>query len=375
MADPIFNIDDFLAAQNAQTAPAASATQPASRAFGVGKALGKAARMGGRVAGPVAAGTVLAEGALGEPSVANAIRTGVGLGAIVNPAVGVPLATGMATGGALTEFIGNRLIDSTLAANDIRGPATKEFLARGGQTTAPVTPESQVTGAVGGDISTAVAAPPEAAAAAPAPSIISSPGVQFGPLPTRNIYGERPGVRGIGGIGGIGNTQITNQPATGTDVGNIAGNFMGAMLGLKQISGDNAQRLAQQKAQTAALAARGTFARGSAAMGESLTAQTLAAEHLRANPGDFAGAGAVLRGRMVGAGMKPSIPMGGVGMNPQKDPSLVFDPKTQTTKLVYPTQDITMAQAVASAKRNNTYKSDAQVRADLAKMQNFRLVD
>ena len=38
-------------------------------------------------------------------------------------------------------------------------------------------------------------------------------------------------------------------------------------------------------------------------------------------------------------------------------------------------QNITIAEAIASAKRNNTYKSDAQVRADMKNKPQFRLID
>lgn len=382
MAEPFDSLDYFRSLPNdasaaaAKAVPAAGATgataEPAGKAYKAGKLVGKGAKLGGKLVGPLAAGTLAAEGLLGDATVPNAIRTGVGIGAVANPAVGLPLATGMAVGDAVTGFVGNRLIDSVLAKNDIRGPETKAFLARGGVNQ---TQGATGTAPAGAELSGVIG--PSASAAAPvaAPAEVMPASWQPKALPVANEYVERAGVRGIGGIGGVGNTTVSGVPATSTGIENTAGNFLGAMLGLKQISGDNAQKLAQQKAQAANLAAQGTFARGAAARGESLTAQTLAAEYLKKNPGDFEGAGAVLRGRTTNAGMKPSIPMGGVGLNPAKDPSLVFDPRTKSTSLVYPTQNITMAQAVASAKKNGTYKSDAQVKQDLAKMQNYKLVD
>lgn len=380
------NVSDYVTPAG-PAATAQATPQPASgAAYKTGKILGKVAKVGARLGGPLAAGATLAEGLLGEGTVPNAIRTGVGLGAVANPKVGVPLATGMVLGDAVTSFFGNRLIDKQVAANDVRGPETMKFLARGGgvQTT---TQGAEAAPAIGGEISSATAPvepPVESVAVPPAvqprPALIS--GGQPAVLPGANVYQERPGVRGIGGVRGVGNTEVSGTPQNMNNVGNIAGNFFGATLGLKQIAGDNLQKLAQQKATAANLAAQGTYlsaqgtyARGAAALGRTQTAQQLSAEYLRQHPGDFAGAGAVLAGRNADAGMKPTIPMGGVGLNPTKDPSLVFDPRTKTTSLVYPTQNITMAQAVASAKKNGTYKSDAQVRADLAKMSQYKLTE
>jgi hypothetical protein len=56
----------------------------------------------------------------------------------------------------------------------------------------------------------------------------------------------------------------------------------------------------------------------------------------------------------------------------------VIDESTGKARRVIPTppvQDITLAEAVASAKRNKTYKTDAQVRADIAKLPGYRLTD
>jgi len=92
---------------------------------------------------------------------------------------------------------------------------------------------------------------------------------------------------------------------------------------LKQISGDNALRVAQAKAASAALAARGTAARGAAALQTSELSARLAAAHLQANPGDIAGAAAVLHGRSQGAGDNVFFP--GLGPN---DPTIVGSKRT-----------------------------------------------
>ncbi len=370
------NIDDFLA--NPRNAPAGArvtsttpATLPATGAgYKAGKLLGKATRLGAKVAGPLAGATQLVSGVADAvangPSVSNAIQTGVGVASTFSPP-----ARAVATGMTLANMIPDAAYKAVLGIKDtdITGPATKEFLARGGVSGAAA--GGTMTGAVGGELAEPAAAP--VAAESAATPVTMAPSWRPAPLPGQNTYVERPGVRGIGGIGGVGNTQISGSPATSTNIGNTAGNFMGALIGLKQISGDNAQKLAQQRAAAAALTAQGTAGRGAAAMGTLQLSQQLAAEYLKKNPGDFAGAAAVLHGRSQAS--KKTIPVGGVGMNPAKDPSLVFDPQSGTTSLVRPTQEITLAQAVASAKKAGTYKSDAQVRADLAKMPNYKLVE
>ena len=159
--------------------------------------------------------------------------------------------------------------------------------------------------------------------------------------------------------------------------GNFAGDFTGALLGLKQVSGDNARKAAQAKAEAAALAARGTAARGAAALATSDLSARLAAEYLKANPGDIAGAASVLHGRSQGGGAPfrestTSFP------DPKTGAVTVLDARTGTAKKVIPqvpVQNITLAQAIVSAKKNGTYKSDAQVRADLAKIPGYKLVD
>jgi hypothetical protein len=128
----------------------------------------------------------------------------------------------------------------------------------------------------------------------------------------------------------------TAAPST---TGNYAGDFTGALLNLKQISGDNAQRVAQAKAAAADLAARGTVARGVAALQTSELSARLAAEHLRANPGDIAGAAAVLHGRSQGGGGdKVFFP----GLGPQ-DPTLVGNKRTGAVISRKPTPAVTEA--------------------------------
>lgn len=375
MATPNFNIDEFLAAQKAAAAPAAAPAAPAvGGAYKAGKAIGKVTKLGAKVA-PAAAGAVqlvggLADTAASGPTLSNAVRTGVGAASLFSPP-----ARAVAAGMTLADMVPEAAYKAVLGIKDtdITGPATKAFLARGGVTSgaqSDLQPQSEGT-------ELAQEFPPVMAAEAPAVAPTAAPLVTTAaaPLPGRNEYVERPGVRGIGGIGGVGNTQVAGVPATSTNVGNIAGNFMGAVLGLKQVAGDNAQRLARQRAVAANLTAQGTYARGAAAMGTMQLSQQLAAEYLKKNPGDYAGAASVLHGRSQGNANRKVIPMGGVGLNPAKDPSLVFDPQSGTTSLVRPTQNITLAEAVASAKKAGTYKSDAQVRADLAKMPNYKLVD
>ncbi|MDZ4221828.1 MAG: hypothetical protein U1C18_03040, partial [Patescibacteria group bacterium] len=118
-----------------------------------------------------------------------------------------------------------------------------------------------------------------------------------------------------------------------------AGLFMQASDTLRQKTGQSLQQNAVNKwmltAATQGAAADKNLAEAGIAQGKI----DLARAYLKANPNDFPGAAAVLAGRSPEGGMRPTVPMGGVGLNPQKDPTLVFDPRSQTTKLVYPTQD------------------------------------
>ena len=364
MATPSFNIGDFLAAQQPASGATTAPTRPQGKAYKAGKAVGTATRIGAKILPAAAAGLTLAEGALGEATIPNAIRTGVGLGALVNPAVGLPLAAGMQVGGLATEFIGNRLIDRTLAATDIRGPETKRFQAQGARV-------------AGFDEATMNADnPPQAPAVVPAP-VPQAPVAGPGNL----IVPER-------GTGFIQNQQTgrtvqigsPTPPGPGTaprefrPTGNPAGDFMGALIGLKQISGDNAQRLAQQKAKAAQLAAQGTAATGAAALDKAARLDTLTTDFLRQNPGSFERASGVLSGRPVAAPRK-SIPQGGVFGTKATDPVLVFDPATGTTEVNYPTQSTTMAAARESAKRHTgKTPSDAAIRLDMA-AKNITLTD
>lgn len=110
------------------------------------------------------------------------------------------------------------------------------------------------------------------------------------------------------------------------------GGFVGDLLRLKQISGASALRTARARAASADLAARGTAARGAAALQTSELSAQLAAEYLRANPGDVAGAAAVLHGRSEGAGDNVFFP----GIGPQ-DPTIVGSRRTGAVKKVIPT--------------------------------------
>ena len=248
------------------------------------------------------------------------------------------------------------------AANAYAGaPGVQATVARGAAGFGAVTPAPAVVTAP-----TTVTAP-----AFVGPEPLASPGNMI--VPPRGTGFIRNNVTGATTFLDARGQPVEAAPAAPANTGNFAGDFTGALLRLKQISGDRALKLAQEKAAFAGLAARGTAARGAAALQTSELSARLAAEHLRANPGDIAGAAAVLHGRSQGAGDNVFFP----GIGP-KDPTIVGSRRTGAVRKVVPTepvQDITLAQAIASAKRNRTYKSDAQVRADIAKLPGYRLTD
>lgn len=278
---------------NAAVAPAAPAAPvvPMSRAERFGRGAARFVRgWPGKFLGAAAAGNVLAQGLLGEPSVPNAIRTGVGLGAVVNPAVGVPLATGMTIGGGLVDLASGPLLRAGDAANDIRGPATKAFLARGG-----MQPPSVV--AAPGDVGRDDTLVDATAGVLPPPEVLASPNNNV--VPPRGTGFIRNNTTGaVTNIDSRASPEFlaANAPASTR----APQGFTEALLNLKQITGDNALKVTQSKAAAADLAARGTAARGAAALQTSDLSARLAAAHLQANPGDIAGASAILHGRSQG---------------------------------------------------------------------------
>lgn len=127
------------------------------------------------------------------------------------------------------------------------------------------------------------------------PVRVADSGIQFAPLPNAPQFTVRSGVRGIGGISGIGNTtgSIDNN-----NVGNIAGNFVGAMLGMKQIAGDNAQRLARNKL-AVDTAAKASTARKEGAETLNLEARGALALDARKRGAPESEVSAILSGRAV----------------------------------------------------------------------------
>ena len=275
-------------------APVAPAIAPPKLSFGERLGLGAARFLrgwGGKLVGGLAAGNLAAEGLLGERTVANDIRAGVGLGTLVNPTVGLPLATGMGIGGLVTEAVGNRMINSAEARNDIRGPETKAFVARGGMLPATVA----APGDEGRDDTL----------------IDSRAGVvptTEGLNPAEMIRRNYAPVRGTGAISlNGGPAQLIDSRASMAAEAAAAPAYaapdplgIGAALRLKQVVGDNTLKVAQAKADATALAARGTAARGVAALLTAQNSEAAAAEHLRLNPGDYRGARAVAAGRAEG---------------------------------------------------------------------------
>lgn len=133
---------------------------------------------------------------------------------------------------------------------------------------------------------------------------VPAPSWQPATLPRDNTYRETPGndfgnvKRGIGGVRGVGNTEVVGTPDV-NNVGNTAGNFFGAMIGLKQIAGDNATKIATSKANTAAVTARANAYKDTAAGNLSSASLELAQRVMNGDP-TAAQAAAALHGRISG---------------------------------------------------------------------------
>jgi len=330
-----YNLDEFLRGPGTPTlavpaAPASAGTLPwYNRPLPVPpwlSKLGRGARVLGRAAGPVGAGLLLGEGYLR----------------------GIDIAANMIAGGPTVQ-------------------GTVEQ-GRAGFGAMPVTAPTMLAAAPA-----PVAAPAAAPSAEPVvPEVLATP--ENLAVPPRGTGFFRNNMTGR-----VMNFDVRGQPvpAAPRPTGNFAGDFTGALLRLRQVSGDNALKAAQAKAAAANLAARGTAARGAAALG--ITQASLAlAEEARAQGATPAELSAILHGSSQGGGGVPFRESTTTLPDVKTGAVTVIDARTGKARRVIPTppvQDITLAEAVASAKLNKTYKSDAQVRTDLAKLPGYRLVD
>lgn len=358
-----FDIDEFLR-QNTRAAPGAPATPaPAVTAAQPGKAF-RAARLAGKGARALGAARLtpaLAIGAMGF-GIADKIQETENNAFPENrPERALKILSGAditGIGGRIGRFLTDR---PEPAEAGTLGPAGRDFLASGRSPDLPA----------------------RLPAAAPASADETGPSIADELLraPTHTIpsgtgaisFGARPAQL----VDTRGGSRADNSPKLNR-TGNPAGDFTQAILGLKRISGDNERRLAQGKVAAASRSAEGTFLKGRADLGTAQLSAALAAEYLdpRTTPERrslLERSSAVLRGRAAPGNL--SIPVGGVGLNPTKDPSVVFNKSSGKTKLVFPTNDITIAQAVASAKKNKNFKSVQQVRRDLKNNPRFNLVD
>lgn len=341
---------------------------------------------------------LLTETAQDGDTVPNAIRTGIGIGAFANPAIGGPLAVGTLAGEGIASGL-------DLAFQ----PGKSDIL----------TPEfSKVVEAAGGPAAFIKGLGAKGASANPVPvdntlRTVPNAGQEHGVGPLIPNMVSNP-IRGIGAnnqpfqpvtrtvnpdgtvtITGSGSAPFNDSsfsrfgalpgatfrpgrlPDQGGPVGNIAGNFAGALIGLKQLSGDNAIRAAQTKAQLEGLKAGSKIGLESS-QGAKVGAETqnlnvrlaLARVSLERDPSGLEAA-TILSGR---PGPAPRFEAAGLGARPT-DPFPVINQRTGEVTLTAPKQPITIEQAVASAKKNKTFKSEEQVRADIAKLPGFRLTN
>ncbi len=291
-------------------APAVPApAQPGGLGYRLGRFAGRIAKGIPGVAGVSEAISGLGEAATDGPTLGSAIRTGVGVSSLYSPQARL-VATGMGVadlaGSLAKPFIDN----AAAAAGDVRGPATKEFMARGG-----MKPFSAV--AAPGDTGRDDTLIDATAGTIPAPAPIAGPDNNI--IPPRGTGFIRNNTTGAV-------TQIDSRVPGGAPAAAPVQSpgFTGALLRLKQISGDNAQKVANAKAQSAALAAEGTYARGAAALSTSRASVAAASEYLKANPGDYAGYTRVLHGR-EGTGGGDNVFFPGLGPN---DPTTVGNKRT-----------------------------------------------
>lgn len=288
--------------------PLSAPATPTGLAYRMGRLLGRGARLLPTIAGADQLVGGVMDTATGGPTTANAIRSGVGAASLFSPP-----ARMVALGMSGADLIPDAAYKAALGINDtdIRGPATLAYQAR-----TPTPPAQTALPPV------SVGVP--AAGSIPAPAPATLPAVNAEEIIRRNYAPER-GTGAISLNGGPafaldarGREEVPAPAAAPSGLGGVTS----ALFRLKQVSGDNAQRVAQAKAATAAVAAGGTAARGAAALTTSNASLALARAHLEANPTDLAGAAAILHGRSAGEKSVQAFP----GFTPN-EPTTIVTPK------------------------------------------------
>lgn len=319
---PIFDIDEFLRVQSgAAPAQVSAPVTAASRAERFGRSAGRLLRRPGLVGGAVRAipGTaILGEGLTGEPTVANAIRTGVGIGAIGNPAVGGPIAAGMLAAEAIPDAAYNavlRRMGLIQPETDIRGPALRNQGTVPPTSVTPTVAPADLEDAASGTVDAAPVVP----RAEPGNLVVPRRGTGF-------IRNNQTGATQF-----IDASAQVNAPveSPGYTPRTAAGNFVGAILGLKQIAGDNARRAATRKLALEARTQGATAARATAA-GRLDAAKLELAERVLARGGSPEEAAAAISGRSAGGGTPRALPELVIPSASGPTSVPVFNPRTQT---------------------------------------------
>lgn len=319
---PIFDIDDFLRAQSGAAPAQPAATAPAaSRAERFGRGAARLLRRPGAIGGAVRAipgATVLAEGLTGDATVPNAIRTGVGIGAIVNPAVGAPVAAGMLAAEAIPDAAYNavlRRMGLIQPETDIRGPALKTPASTQAVSAVPAVTPADLEDAASGAIDPALATP----RAEPGNLVVPRRGTGF-------IRNNQTGATQF-----IDASAEVNAPVSAPRYvpRTAAGQFIGSIIGLKNIAGNNAQRLARDKFALEKTTQGATAARARAA-GRLDAAKLELAQRVIDRGGSPEEAAAAISGRSTGGGTPRALPELVIPSASGPTSVPVFDPRRQT---------------------------------------------
>lgn len=143
-----------------------------------------------------------------------------------------------------------------------------------------------------------------------------------------------------------------------------AGRFFQAGAKIKQISGDNAQNLAGARLLLDSITKGAEANKNNAQAGNFGVRTQAAVEHLKTNPGDFAGAGAIASGRSAGAGNFVESTTTLPGKNGEIS---LIDKRGGTVTKVLPSQRVTTANIDAYLRDNPTATRAAAIAAHKAR--------
>ena len=213
-------------------------------------------------------------------------------------------------------------------------------------------------------------------------AVPTNPPVQ--PFTATDIRGARVPERGTGAFmnssGVVTNIDTRPAPAGPGAVAPVAdgsvGSYVGALMNQRQAGVTEARNQASSKMLMDYMTKVPGMNKADAEAAKDRLMTGLGAEHLKRNPTDFGGAGAVVSGRATPRTIVPPT-LQPVTQDPKNPTAVDYDPTTRTFTSRSITQQMSFAQAKAQAMKNPQYKftTDAQLRRDIEVTGKYKLTD